>query len=148
MATNFLRQMSEQAWPELDAFLECMVIMLTCDGSYDPRELDLFSRIGADLQRYHIPTFGAIDLKDRYDRFVERLQRESVGRRLDAIATALPTRPARMMALFFAMKISSADLRLVPAERDMLHKMQTHFKLSDADYNEVRSAYKKAVSVS
>ncbi len=144
--TDFLRLIGEKPWPELDAYLETMVIMMTCDGSNDPRELALFVRIGEDLQRYHIPSFGAIDLKARYEAFNERLKAESVGKRLDSIAASLPSRAARMMALFFAMKISSADLRLVPAERAMLNKMQGHFQLSDQEYADVTAAYKQAMA--
>lgn len=146
MANDFLQQFTERTWPELDAYLETMAVMMTCDNSHDPREMDAFVRIGADLQKYHIPTFGAVDLQEKWAFFRKRLETESVGRRLDAIAAALPTRGQRLMALFFAMKISSADMRLVPAEREMLHKMQQHFKLTDEDYDEVRSVYKKAVA--
>jgi hypothetical protein len=43
------------------------------------------------------------------------------------------------------MKLSTADLRLVLSEREMLHKMQGHFKLTNDDYTEVTAAYKDSV---
>jgi hypothetical protein len=37
-------------------------------------------------------------------------------------------------------------MRMVLAEREMLHKMQGHFQLSDDDYREVTTAYKQAMA--
>ncbi|MBK8137427.1 MAG: TerB family tellurite resistance protein [Chloroflexi bacterium] len=143
--SDFLKEMSGREWPELDAYLETMVIMMTCDGSNDPREVEVFTLIGEELQRHHIPSYGPADLRARFEMFKERLETERLGRRLDAIAAALPSRAARMMALYFAMKISTADLRVVPAERDMLHKMRGHFQISDSDYDAVTIAYRSGI---
>lgn len=142
---DFLNQFQQRDWPELDAYLETMVLMMTCDGSNDPRELEVFTLIGEELQRHHIPTLSPADMKARFETFSARLKYESPGRRLDAIAAALPSRASRMMALYFAMKISTADMRLVPAERDMLHLMRSHFKLDEDEYNAVTVAYRSAI---
>lgn len=143
--TDFLSEMSGREWPELDAYLETMVIMMTCDGSNDPREVEVFTLIGEELQRHHIPSFSPADLRAKFDKFKERLETERVGKRLDAIAAALPSRAARMMALYFAMKISTADLRVVPAEREMLHKMRGHFQLDEGEYDAITVAYRSAL---
>jgi hypothetical protein len=144
MTTSFLQEISDASQTELDAYLETMAIMMTCDGSHDERELEQFLRIGADLlHSYHAP--GSVDLKAKWQAFAERLKTESVGRRLDSIAAVLQSRAKRMTALFFAMKLSTADLRLVLSEREMLHKMQGHFKLTDDDYTEVTAAYRDSV---
>lgn len=144
MTTSFLQEISDASQTELDAYLETMAIMMTCDGSHDERELEQFLRIGTDLLRSY-PTPGTLDLTSRWQAFAERLKTESIGRRLDAISSVLQTRAKRMTALFFAMKLSTADLRLVLSEREMLHKMQGHFKLSDDDYAEVTAAYRDSV---
>lgn len=144
MTTSFLQEISDASQTELDAYLETMAIMMTCDGSHDERELEQFLRIGADLlNSFHAPETA--DLKAKWQAFADRLKTESVGRRLDAISSALQSRAKRMTALFFAMKLSTADLRLVLSEREMLHKMQGHFKLTDDDYAEVNRAYKDSV---
>ena len=144
MTTSFLQEMSDASQTELDAYLETMAIMMTCDGSHDERELEQFLRIGSDLIRTY-PTTAAIDLNAKWTIFAERLKSESAGRRLDSIASVLQSRAKRMTALFFAMKLSTADLRLVLTEREMLHKMQGHFKLTDDDYAEVTAAYRDSV---
>lgn len=144
MTTSFLQEISDASQSELDAYLETMAIMMTCDGSHDERELEQFLRIGSDLLRSY-PALEALDLTSKWQAFAERLKTESVGRRLDAISSVLHTRARRMTALFFAMKISTADLRLVLSEREMLHKMQGHFKLTDDDYAEVTAAYRDSV---
>ena len=69
---DFLKQVGETPWPELDAYLETMVIMMTCDGSNDPRELELFTLIGEEMHRHHLPSSGPMNLRRRYDAFVER----------------------------------------------------------------------------
>lgn len=145
MSTEFLQQISDATQSELDAYLETMAIMMTCDGSHDERELEQFLRIGQDLLKSYPPSSGSVDLNAKWEIFAERLKSESVGRRLDAIARVLPSKAARMTALFFAMKLSTADMRLVLTEREMIHKMQGHFKLSDDDYAEVTTAYKESV---
>lgn len=144
MTTRFLQEISDASQAELDAYLETMAIMMTCDGSHDERELEQFLRIGDDLLRTY-PAPSPIDLKEKWQAFAERLKTESVGRRLDSIAAVLHSRAKRMTALFFAMKLSTADLRLVLSEREMLHKMQGHFKLTDDDYAEVTAAYRESV---
>ena len=144
MTTSFLQEISDASQLELDAYLETMAIMMTCDGSHDDRELEQFLRIGGDLVRTY-PSPDAVDLKAKWQDFAERLKTESAGRRIDSIASILQSRAKRMTALFFAMKLSTADLRLVLSEREMLHKMQGHFKLSDDDYAEVTAAYKDSV---
>lgn len=144
MTTSFLQEISDATQTELDAYLETMAIMMTCDGSHDERELEQFLRIGSDLVRSY-PSPDTIDLKARWLVFAERLKAESAGRRLDTIASVLQSRAKRMTALFFAMKLSTADLRLVLSEREMLHKMQGHFKLTDEDYAEVTAAYRESV---
>lgn len=144
MTTQFLQEINDASQMEFDAYLETMAIMMTCDGSRDERELELFCQIGSDLVRlYSAP--GTIDLKAKWLVFEERLKLESAGRRLDSIASVLRSRAQRMTALFFAMKISVADLRLVLSEREMLHKMQLHFKLTNDDYAEVTAAYRDAM---
>ncbi len=144
MTTGFLQDISEASQMELDAYLETMAIMMTCDGSHDERELEQFLRIGGDLLRSY-PVPGKVDLNAIWQAFAERLKTESVGRRLDAISSVLRSRAKRMTALFFAMKLSTADMRLVLSEREMLHKMQGHFKLTDDDYAEVTAAYRDSV---
>jgi hypothetical protein len=144
MRTGFLQDISEASQTELDAYLETMAIMMTCDGSHDERELEQFLRIGGDLLRSY-PAPEKADLKAIWQAFAERLKTESVGRRLDAISSVLRSRAKRMTALFFAMKLSTADMRLVLSEREMLHKMQGHFKLTDDDYAEVTAAYRDSV---
>jgi len=144
MTTSFLQEISGASQTELDAYLETMAIMMTCDGSYDERELEQFLRIGGDLLRSY-PAPGALDLTSKWQTFAERLKSESAGRRLESISSILHTRAKRMTALFFAMKLSTADMRLVLTEREMLHKMQGHFKLTDEDYAEVTAAYRDSV---
>lgn len=144
MATGFLQDIGDASQNEFDAYLETMAIMMTCDGSFDEREMEQFLRIGSDLLRSY-PAPGTVDLKARWLVFAERLKTESVGRRLDSIASVLQSRAKRMTALFFAMRLSTADLRLVLSEREMIHKMQGHFKLTDEDYTEVAAAYKESV---
>lgn len=144
MATGFMQDIGDASQSELDAYLETMAIMMTCDGSFDERELEQFLRIGSDLIRSY-PAPGTVDLKTKWLVFAERLKTESIGRRLDSIAAVLQSRAKRMTALFFAMKLSTADLRLVLSEREMLHTMQGHFKLTDDDYAEVNTAYRESV---
>jgi hypothetical protein len=144
MTTGFLQDIGDASQNELDAYLETMAIIMTCDGSYDEREMEQFLRIGSELLRsYAAP--GTVDLKAKWLAFVERLKTESVGRRLDSIASVLHSRAKRMTALFFAVKLSTADMRLVLSEREMLHKMQGHFKLTDDDYAEVTATYRESV---
>lgn len=119
----------EQKLPDPHALIETMLLMVAADGTVKDGEMNELSRVVSEH-----PIFADFDtdaVAESFSRAFEALAVEGFEKRMEAIADALGTYHAQLLAFALACQVCFADGSIDETEFALLRTFQIVFGLSD-----------------
>ncbi|OIP38119.1 MAG: hypothetical protein AUK47_12555 [Deltaproteobacteria bacterium CG2_30_63_29] len=118
-----------QKLPDPDALIETMLLMVAANGTVNDGEMNELSKVVSEH-----PIFKGFDTEavaQSFSKAFEALAVEGFEKRMEAIADALGTHHAQLLAFALACQVCFADGRIDETEFALLRTFQIVFGLSD-----------------